>query len=406
MPQVVLKWLLYCVVLTLYLAIIFPPTDAAPCEDHHPRCGHWAAKGECKKNPKWMLKHCKVSCGKCSQANVHDLYNQASLETYGTLLLLAVIPIAAILGALVKAHYEGPSCPSSAKLEGKTVIITGGNSGIGKETARILAWRKARVIIGCRNITKGLQAAADIIDNTGNRNVEARKLDLASFQSVRDFAEEIGREEERVDILINNAGYLGPYLSTGDGFENTMQVNYLSQFLLTNLLLDKLKASAPSRIINVSSLMHTRVKSQIDVDKVFSQKKENYKAIKTYSVSKLCQVFFTRELSKRLRGSGVTVNALHPGIVGTDIFRNFRILRMWILQPILWFVMYFFFKTTNGGAQTSVYCAVAEELRNTSGEYFKDCELHRCSELANDEKVSAGLWKQCEEITGLVKREL
>lgn len=182
------------------------------------------------------------------------------------------------------------------------MIITGGNSGIGKETARILAWRKARVIIGCRNITKGLQAAADIIDNTGNRNVEARKLDLASFQSVRDFAEEIGREEERVDILINNAGYLGPYSSTVDGFENTMQVNYLSQFLLTHLLLDKLKASAPSRIINVSSLMHTRVKSQIDVDKVFSQKKENYKAFKTYSVSKLCQVFFTRELSKRLRG--------------------------------------------------------------------------------------------------------
>ena len=182
------------------------------------------------------------------------------------------------------------------------MIITGGNSGIGKETARILAWRKARVIIGCRNITNGLQAAGDIIDNTGNRNVEVRKLDLASFQSVRDFAEEIGRDEERVDILINNAGYLGPYLSTVDGFENTMQVNYLSQFLLTHLLLDKLKASAPSRIINVSSLMHTRVKSQIDVDKVFSEKKENYEAFKTYSVSKLCQVFFTKELSERLTG--------------------------------------------------------------------------------------------------------
>ena len=104
-------------------------------------------------------------------------------------------------------------------------------------------------------------------------------------------------------------------------------------------------------------------------------------------------------------GSGVTVNALHPGIVGTDIFQNFRILRMWILQPILWFVMYFFFKTTNGGAQTSVYCAVAEELRNTSGQYFKDCEFHKCSELAQNEKVSAELWKHSEEITGLVKRQ-
>lgn len=182
------------------------------------------------------------------------------------------------------------------------MVITGANTGIGKETARILAWRKARVIIGCRNITKGLQAAAEIIENTGNRNVEVRKLDLSSFQSVHEFAEEINKDEEQLDILINNAGYMGPYVLTADGFENTIQVNYLSPYLLTHLLLDKLKACSPSRIINVSSVQHTKVASQIDVDKVFCQKKEDHTVFKAYNCSKLCQVFFTRELSKRLKG--------------------------------------------------------------------------------------------------------
>ena len=194
------------------------------------------------------------------------------------------------------------------------MVITGGNTGIGKETARILAWRKARVIIGCRNITKGLQAAADIIENTGNRNMEVKKLDLSSFQSVREFAEEIDKEEERVDILINNAGYMGPYVSTVDGLENTVQVNYLSHFLLTHLLLDKLKASSPSRIINVSSDQH-KVLSQFDVGKVFLQKKEDHAAFKAYSCSKLCQVYFTREMSKRLKGSFFFLLVTPKGIV-------------------------------------------------------------------------------------------
>lgn len=186
---------------------------------------------------------------------------------------------------------------------GKTVVITGGNTGIGKETARILAWRKARVILACRNITKGLQAAADIIENTGNRNIEVKKLDLSSFQSVRDFAEEINQQEETVDVLINNAGYLGPFTSTVDGFDNTIQVNYLGHFLLTNLLLNKLKVSSPSRIINVSSVQHTQVSSQIDVDKVLSQTKEGHPGyFHDYNISKLCQLLFTLELSKRLQG--------------------------------------------------------------------------------------------------------
>lgn len=192
---------------------------------------------------------------------------------------------------------------------GKTVVITGGNTGIGKETARIVAWRKARVIIGCRNITKGLQAAAEIIENTGNRNVEVKKLDLSSFKSVRKFAEEINEEEDRVDVLINNAGYFGPYLSTVDGLENTIQVNYLSHFLLSHLLLDKLKACSPSRIVNVSSQQHAKV-SQIDINKVLSQKKEDYGVFKVYSNSKLCQLLSTIEMSKRLKGTVISGDKL------------------------------------------------------------------------------------------------
>lgn len=188
---------------------------------------------------------------------------------------------------------------------GKTVVITGGSTGIGKETARILAWRKARVIIGCRNITKGLQAAAEIIENTGNRNVEVKKLDLSSFKSVRKFAEEINEEEDRVDVLINNAGYFGPYLLTVDGLDNTIQVNYLSHFLLSHLLLDKLKSCSPSRIVNVSSEQHAQV-SQIDINKVLSQKKEDYGVFKVYSNSKLCQVLSTIETSKRLKGTVIS----------------------------------------------------------------------------------------------------
>ena len=189
-------------------------------------------------------------------------------------------------------------------ISGKTVVITGGNTGIGKETARILAWRKARVIIGCRDITKGLKAAAEIIENTGNRNVEVKKLDLSSFRSVQNFAEEINEEEDRVDILINNAGYFGPFLSTVDDLENTIQVNYLSHFLLSHLLLDKLKACSPSRIINVSSRQHFDVK-EMDVGKVLSQKKEGYGMFKAYNNSKLCQVLSTIAMSKKLKGKWI-----------------------------------------------------------------------------------------------------
>jgi NAD(P)-dependent dehydrogenase (short-subunit alcohol dehydrogenase family) len=182
---------------------------------------------------------------------------------------------------------------------GKTVIITGANTGIGKETARDLAWRKARVILACRDITKGLKTAAEIIESTGNKDVEVKKLDLATFKSIRKFAKEVNEEEEKISILINNAGYLGPRKKTTDGLETIFQVNYLGHFLLTDLLLDKIKASSPSRIINVSSAQHTSGK--INFDDLQGEKK--YGQFTAYNQSKLAQVMFTKQLANKLQGN-------------------------------------------------------------------------------------------------------
>ena len=183
-------------------------------------------------------------------------------------------------------------------LSGKAVIITGGNAGIGKETARDLASRGAKVIIGCRDITKGMRAAYEIIESTGNKEVEAKKVDLSSFQSVRDFAEEVNKDQGAVHILINNAGYMGPFKKTKDGLENTFQVNCLGHFLLTTMLLDKLKASAPSRIINLTSRQHWD--GAIDFENLQGQ--QYYSMMNAYNQSKLANIMYTRELSRQLQG--------------------------------------------------------------------------------------------------------
>ena len=184
---------------------------------------------------------------------------------------------------------------------GKTAIVTGSNSGIGKETTLDFAKRGARVILACRDKEKATKAAKDIVAETGSDKVVVRILDLSSFESVRAFAKVINETEERLDILVNNAGLGLPYQVTKDGYESVFQVNYLSHFLLTLLLMEKIKKSAPSRIVNVSSKLHDskHVKLQLD-DFVLS--KEKHDLLQRYSESKLAQVVFTRELSHRLEG--------------------------------------------------------------------------------------------------------
>ena len=186
---------------------------------------------------------------------------------------------------------------------GKTAIVTGANTGIGKETALDFAQRGARVILACRDEEKAKDAAKDIAAQTGSDKVVVRILDLASFQSVRTFAELFNETEDRLDILVNNAGLSGTYRLTKDGYESMFQVNYLSHFLLTLLLIEKLKKSAPSRIVNVSSLAHESKGADLHGHlEDFKPSREKCYLINRYCQSKLAQVVFTKDLSRRLEG--------------------------------------------------------------------------------------------------------
>ncbi|XP_043082349.1 retinol dehydrogenase 12 isoform X2 [Puntigrus tetrazona] len=282
---------------------------------------------------------------------------------------------------------------SSARLDDKTIIITGANTGIGKETARDLAKRGARVILACRDLEKAEAARKELIEDSGNRNIVANKLDLSNTKSVRDFAELVNKEEKRVDILINNAGIMMcPYSKTADGFEMQFGVNHLGHFLLTYLLLDLLKKSSPSRIINVASVAHTW--GSIHLDDINSEK--GYSPRRAYGQSKLANILCTRSLAKRLQGSGVTVYSLHPGVVQSELFRN-------LSKPVQIAVKVFspFTKSTVQGAQTTIYCAVEPKLDNESGGYYSDCAPAQCSREALDDEMAQKLWELSCQMLGI-----
>lgn len=275
-------------------------------------------------------------------------------------------------------------CKCDVNLKGRVVLITGGNSGIGLETARALARRGARVIIASRDTSKSQRAVEDIISTTGNRTVEYRHLDLSKFSNVRQFAEEFNRTVDRLDILVNNAGAAGvkQRLST-DGIDLVMQINYLSAFLLTNLLLNKLIASKPSRIVIVTSYGHKL--ANFDPNDLAGVNSRGYWT--KYANSKLCQVLWTKGLAQRLP-AGVTVNCLHPGIVRTNIMQ--RTPDRW--RKILNFVAEVGFKTPSEGAQTSLHLSVAPELEYATGGYYSDCALAKESKLARDKLLVERVW--------------
>ena len=207
--------------------------------------------------------------------------------------VVAIVVVAGMF--LLKKYLSGGVCRSKARLDGKTVIITGANTGIGKETALDLAKRGARVILACRDLDKANTAANEIREASGNSGILVKKLDLASKNSVREFADGIVKGETKLDILINNAGIMCcPCWKTEDGFDMQFGVNHLGHFLLTNLLIDLLKRSAPSRVVNVSSNAH---RGEIDLDDLNSEK--SYSRVGAYSNSKLANILFTRELSRR-----------------------------------------------------------------------------------------------------------
>ena len=309
--------------------------------------------------------------------------------------------VAVGVGALgvfyLREYFKGGVCRSKARLDGKTVLITGCNVGIGKETALDLSRRGARVLMACRNIEAANETAEKIRSSTKGE-VQVYKLDLASLASVRDCATEIKNNEERLDVLINNAGVMMcPFQKTKDGFEMQIGTNHLGHFLFTNLLLDKIKASAPSRIVNVSSRAHERGK--INLEDINFERRA-YKPMVAYEQSKLANVLFTLELIQRLRGTDVTCYSLHPGVVRTELGRHIES----VIGPtkhFFWSLLYFFTKSPKEGAQTSIYCAVDEEAGQETGHYYSDCKKKEPQPLAKDKKLAKELWELSATLVGL-----
>ncbi|CAG2240970.1 RDH12 [Mytilus edulis] len=314
---------------------------------------------------------------------------------------IALIAISIIIVALwgIRKYIKGAMYNGKRRIDGKTAIITGGNTGIGKETAIDLAKRGAKVIIACRDMTRANAAADDIKRISGSKEIYVRHLDLASLKSVRTFAENIKRTEKRIDILLNNAGVMAcPYGKTVDGFEMQFGVNHLGHFLLTNLLLDLIKKSAPSRIINVSSFAHVFT-GPLDFDDI-AKREKSYSEIRAYSQSKLCNILFTKQLASRLTGTGVTTYSLHPGSINTELARHMRVKVKFIMEA-LYFIITFFIKTPYEGAQTNIYCAVEESLDNETGKYYSDCAETTPTKTALDDGAAKKLWELSEKLVEL-----
>ncbi|XP_060799939.1 dehydrogenase/reductase SDR family member 13b.1 [Neoarius graeffei] len=313
--------------------------------------------------------------------------------------LLLLVGVFAGVFILIQKMVSGKRCKSKAKLHGKTVIITGSNTGIGRETAVDLARRGARVILACRSIVRAEAALAIVKRESQSNNVVVMQLDLASQKSVRSFAETFLKTEKRLDILINNAGvYM--HGTTEDGLGLMFGVNHIGHFLLTNLLLDRLQECGPSRIVTVSSMCHNFGNldfNLLSTHKEFGKGNSIIDGFRIYSNSKLCNVLFTHELAKRLQGTPVTCYSLHPGAINSELARN--------LQPgfkkVLKFIGALFFKDVEAGAQTTLYCALQEGIEGLSGQYFSNCEVKNVSAKAQDDAVAKKLWEVSEKFCGL-----
>ncbi|XP_014798322.1 PREDICTED: retinol dehydrogenase 12 [Calidris pugnax] len=305
---------------------------------------------------------------------------------------LLTLLLGLLLWARRRRAWDPRKCPTD--LTGKTVIVTGANSGIGKCVALDLARRNARTILACRNREQGQAAVEEIRAATGNPAVLLRLVDTSSLASVRAFAQAVLREEKRLDVLVNNAGLSGlPFTITPEGLEKTFATNYLGPFLLTNLLLDLLKASAPARIVNVSSFRH----SVGTADGRYLTGQERLGSSATYNSTKLMNVLFTAELARRLQGTGVIANALSPGVVSTSIMRHFG----WAMRT-LFILIRPFIKSAEQGAISTIYCAVSEEVSGITGKYFdSDCRLTLPSMAARDAGLARKLWEESERLTGL-----
>jgi len=282
-------------------------------------------------------------------------------------------------------------------MAGKTVLVTGGTSGIGKATAVGLARLGARVGITGRDTARAEAAAAEIRAASNNSAVDAFAADLSSRTEVRRLAREVLECYAQLDVLVNNVGGFWAHRHlTADGLEHTFALNHLAPFLLTNLLLDRLIASAPVRVVTVSSGAHTA--GRLDFDDLQGEKK--YSGQHAYNASKLANVMFTYELARRLRGAGVTATVPHPGVVRTSFGAEDQAAFFTILSPLI----RPFLKTTAQGAATSIYLASSAHVEGVTGQYFANSKPKKSSTSSYDTRVAGRLWQVSADLVGLSTR--
>lgn len=263
----------------------------------------------------------------------------------------------------------------------KTILITGATSGIGLETALALAKLNYKIFLTSRDKAKGEKVKTQIVSETGNSDITILECDFNSLKSVQSCALNFLQQSEKLDILINNAGtWENSRSETKDGIETTWAVNHLAPFLLTNLLLPTIKKTPGARIINTSSTLH---KGKIKFDD--PEFKKGFVGYLAYQQSKLANILFTKELAKHLQGTGVTVNVLHPGIVKTNLIGRNVAIAKWIIG--------LFQITAKEGAQTTIYLATSDEVKDVTGEYFAKSKLTKTGGQTNDMEAAEQLWK-------------
>lgn len=277
-------------------------------------------------------------------------------------------------------------------MKGKICMITGANSGIGKATALGLANLGATLVLVCRDQIRAEEAISEIKEKSGNGSIGLLLADLSSQREIHNVVNEFKKKYDHLDVLINNAGVnLHQQTLTEDGIETTFAVNYLAYFMLSNLLFETLKDSAPARIVNVASSVQAK---SIDFDDLNGN--NHYRQLKAYAQSKLAVILFTYEFARRIKGTGVTVNCLHPGFVKTNMIRKFR--------P---FVKYFyhlvglFMLKPKKGAKTSIYLASSPEIDGTNGKYFKKKKEIKSVKISYDESVAKELWDLSVKLTNI-----
>jgi len=283
--------------------------------------------------------------------------------------------------------------PPAVRMDGKVCLVTGATNGIGLEAAKALASQGATVVVAGRDKGRLETALIQVRHAVPDAKVESLQADFASLKDVHALAEAFKARHSRLDVLLNNAGLvLHERQVTKDGFEATLGINHLAPFLLTHLLLDVLQASGPARVVNVSSEAHRYGK----FDFKDLQSERSYAMMRVYGTSKLANILFTQALARRLKGSRVTTNSLHPGVVRTNFGHNTE---GWMRLAVQ--ALGLFFLTAEQGARTSVYLSSSPEVEGVSGQYFIKCRSKQPSRDARDEQLAERLWQVSAELTGV-----